>query len=56
MPGLSWPGKFREDNLLGVSWSRKVGQLFKVYSALYGGMQDDDTTTVYRGLQGQGCA
>ena len=29
MPGLSWPGKFREDNLLGVSWSRKVGQLFK---------------------------
>ena len=32
---------------LSLRWSRKIGQLVKVYSTGYGGIRDDEATEVY---------
>ncbi len=32
---------------LPMRWSRKIGQLFKVYSPGYGGIRDDEATEVH---------
>ena len=36
-----------------LKWSRKSGQLAKVYPELFGGIRDGETPEVYRSVQSQ---